>query len=233
MDYTIGNDATSLARTASIALADNASGVGYAISHIVDRPWHFREIIERTNREAAQFFGAPGGGIAVWTEGFGSAAFGSGVLILVTRTGEVRGRVLSLDVAESFSVIEDHDVQAFVGTAPPNPSFLYRGSRYTEVYLRIPQARRAYDLRDALALGTVVRELSSAGVEQRAPILFLQSPAAAPAHSPRQVGQDERTLDVTNDATWRTSQAFGVRFAVGLDPLNADGRIRFFGRLGD
>lgn len=232
MSFLMGTGAASLARTASIALADNALGLGYAISHNADRPWYFLDVLESANRDAASFFGRPGSADAVWTEAMGSAAFGCAALVLVTRTGSVRERVSYADVAERFAVIEDRTVQAFMGTALPNPSFLYRGSRYTEVFLRIP-TQGQYDLSDALALAAVLRELSAAAVEQHAPILFLQSPAAAPGRSPQQVLEDDLPADVTNDAPWRRSQAFGVRFAIGLDPLGARGRMSFFSRLGE
>jgi len=196
----------------------------------VDQPWIFGRILEE-----ASGFSIPGAGMSVeafndqpaWSETMASVAFGHAVVVLAAKVGSAAatGTVSSWPENPDLGIVQT----GFLGAAPINPSFIYRGSKRVEMVIELPVAPSTVsepELGYGLAMGelihTIAREASDAGC----PLLFVQSPTAGRSEgSVFEQQSRSRHVDDIDGRPWPATGAPAVRFAIAMPPDETSKRI--------
>lgn len=204
-----------LAQANLIAIGERRPDVGFDVRHIEDLPGYLHDLLSGDSQSLFADDGEEPGLLQTLS----SASYGVGI-VLGTRAGKnpvdeehriSRGLEPQIEVAQSASGRRE-----FIGTALPNPTFLYEGRAGLEGLVVIDSRPSIPTDRHCIRTREVVRIVSDVAYRKlRAAILSIQAPVQVPLRT-----YSESHTSHTEDR-WTRSYGTAVRFTIAAGSLTA------------
>ncbi|MGQ0576494.1 MAG: hypothetical protein ACT4RN_20145 [Pseudonocardia sp.] len=203
-----------LARAGFLGLPQPSMQVEFEIHHVVDEPGRLVTILDRPGETFTQTLSAGGNGVG---------------LVVGTRVADVAAPGLARRAGAGSAVHLEPGASRAVcyGTARPNPTFQHDSAELFEAVICIEDEPRRITLRHGLAMRDALHEVTQVSVQERAPLLSLQSPAQIPPQASRRMtgGTPMRAVETSR------SSSVALRFSMALARPRAAVRLRIADRL--